>query len=85
PPGYPAWQTIYHYIAAVGYDTNARAVYIADPANFGGYQHYWLTVAKLASLVSPKGYAFAPGPAADDTAAIWADNLAQLLGPGPAV
>lgn len=84
PPGYPP-QEIYHYIALLGYDTEQRAVYVADPANFGGLQHYWLTVTKLASLIAPKGYSAAPGPAAAvDDSAIWADNLLQLLGPRPA-
>jgi Peptidase_C39 like family len=56
PPGYPSNQTIYHYFAVVGYDSEKREVYIADSANFGGNQHYWLTFDKLATLIPPKGY-----------------------------
>lgn len=57
PPGYPSNQTIYHYFAVVGYNAEKRTVYIADSANFSGYQHYWLTLDKLATLIPPKGYA----------------------------
>lgn len=56
PPGYPADQTIYHYFAVVGYNTEKREVYIADSANFSGNQHYWLTFDQLATLIPPKGY-----------------------------
>lgn len=56
PPGYPSNQTIYHYFAVIGYNPDTRQVYIADPANFGGNHHYWLTFDQLASLVPPKGY-----------------------------
>ena len=56
PPGYPSNQTIYHYFAVVGYNAETRKVYIADSANFSGYQHYWLTLDKLATLIPPKGY-----------------------------
>ncbi|MGW3545902.1 C39 family peptidase [Nocardia niigatensis] len=83
PPGYPSNQTIYHYIAVVGYDDHTRAVYIADPARFGGLEHYWLSVRMLAGLIAPKGYAAAPIAGHDD-AEIWRDNLIQLVGPGGA-
>ena len=56
PPGYPSNQTIYHYFAVVGYNSEKHEVYIADSANFSGYQHYWLTLDKLATLIPPKGY-----------------------------
>ena len=56
PPGYPS-STIYHYFAVAGYDASARKVYIADSANFGGNQQYWLTFDQLATLIPPKGYA----------------------------
>jgi hypothetical protein len=56
PPGYPSNQTIYHYFAVVGYNTEKREVFIADSANFSGNQHYWLTLDKLATLIPPKGY-----------------------------
>jgi hypothetical protein len=84
PPGYPNY-TIYHYIAVVGYD-DVQGVYVADPANFGGYQHYWLSVDKLASLIAPKGYTCAPtgappAPNEDDDDAAWLPILTQLIGP----
>ncbi|HEY5923233.1 MAG TPA: C39 family peptidase [Kofleriaceae bacterium] len=56
PPGYPSNQTIYHYFAVVGYRRDEREVYIADSANFGGNQRYWLTFDQLATLIPPKGY-----------------------------
>lgn len=56
PPGYPSNQTIYHYFAVVGYNSEKQEVFIADSANFSGYQHYWLTLDKLATLIPPKGY-----------------------------
>ncbi|MET7640859.1 C39 family peptidase [Streptomyces sp. NPDC005438] len=57
PPGYPSDQTIYHYFSVIGYDDANRTVLIADPANFGGNQIYWLSFDQLASLIPPKGYA----------------------------
>ncbi|MFE3196274.1 C39 family peptidase [Nocardia sp. NPDC059240] len=62
PPGYPPGQTIYHYIALVGY-RDGGDVYVADPARFGGYEHYWLSLDQLASLIAPKGYAAVPAGA----------------------
>ena len=59
PPGYPSNQTIYHYFAVVGYNSEKREVFIADSANFSGNQHYWLTLDKLATLIPPKGYSSA--------------------------
>ena len=57
PPGYPPDQTIYHYFTVIGYDSEQQTVHIADPANFGGNQLYWLSFEQLASLIPPKGYA----------------------------
>ncbi len=56
PPGYPN-TTIYHYFTVIGYNPLTSQVYIADPANFGGYQQYWLSFDQLATLIPPKGYA----------------------------
>jgi hypothetical protein len=56
PPGYPDY-TIYHYFTVFGYDPVDRTVTIADPANFGGNQIYWISFDQLASLIPPKGYA----------------------------
>jgi len=55
PPGYPN-TTIYHYISVTGYNPQTRQAYIADSANFGGNQEYWLTFDQLATLIPPKGY-----------------------------
>jgi hypothetical protein len=55
PPGYPNY-TIYHYIALVGYDKSNMTVYIADSADFGGNQMYWLTADQVSTLIPPKGY-----------------------------
>ncbi|WP_051179658.1 C39 family peptidase [Nocardia concava] len=84
PPGYPANQTIYHYIAVVGYDDRDRRAYVADPARFSGIEHYWLSMPWLASMIAPKGYAAAPAAGTGDTA-VWRDNLLQLVGPGGAL
>ena len=56
PPGYPNY-TIYHYFTVIGYDSSDMTVKIADPANFGGNQIYWLSFDQLATLIPPKGYA----------------------------
>lgn len=61
-PGYPNY-TVWHYIAVVGYDTDKDLVYLADSARFSGYEHYWVSTAKLASLIPPKAYASLPGTA----------------------
>jgi len=55
PPGYPN-RTVYHYFTVIGYNPLTAQVYIADPANFGGYQQYWLSFDQLATLIPPKGY-----------------------------
>ncbi|OXM51638.1 C39 family peptidase [Amycolatopsis alba] len=55
PPGYPNY-TIYHYFTIIGYNSDNMTVKIADPANFGGNQIYWLTFNQLATLIPPKGY-----------------------------
>ncbi|PWJ24924.1 peptidase C39-like protein [Branchiibius hedensis] len=56
PPGYPSDQTIYHYFTIIGYNPDLKQAYIADPANFSGNNHYWLSFEQLASLIPPKGY-----------------------------
>ncbi|GLY64890.1 hypothetical protein Atai01_15090 [Amycolatopsis taiwanensis] len=57
PPGYPSNQTIYHYVAVVGYNSADGTVHISDPARFSGIEDYWLSLDHLASLIQPKGYA----------------------------
>ncbi|AXQ53050.1 lysin A [Mycobacterium phage Rando14] len=80
--------TVYHYVAAMGYDDAApgvgRAVWIAD----SGFQPqgYWISFDQCASLIPPKGYAYADvdapgGPAAPvDADAQAADVLMRLMG-----
>ena len=55
PPGYPN-TTIYHDFAVIGYNPTTRQAYIADPADFGGHEEYWLSFDQLATLIPPKGY-----------------------------
>lgn len=69
PPPYMKWVTTYHYVAIMGYDDTpgARAVWIADPANFGGITGFWCPLegrGSISSLIPPKGYCFADLPAA---------------------
>ena len=49
--------TVYHYMSVMGYDDASRAVWIAD-SGFSPYG-YWMSFDQLATLVPPKGYAFA--------------------------
>ncbi|MEE6177873.1 C39 family peptidase [Mycobacterium sp. 050134] len=53
--------TIYHYVAAMGYDNTpgAEAVWIAD----SGFQPfgYWCWFDQVTSLIPPKGYTYAAG------------------------
>ncbi len=60
PPGYPN-RTIYHYVALIGYNPDTWEIYVADPANFGGYRQYWLKFDQVATLIPPKGYSSLPG------------------------
>lgn len=78
----PAYRggVVYHYVAVMGYDDGPlRAVWVAD-SGFAPYG-YWMSLAQLASLIPPKGYAAAPAVSAVEVS-VWADNLRQLLGPG---
>lgn len=51
--------TIFHYVAAMGYDNNPdlRAVWIAD-SGFRPYG-YWISLNQLITLIPPKGYTYA--------------------------
>ncbi|ASZ75442.1 endolysin [Mycobacterium phage Kimona] len=51
--------TTYHYVACMGYDDTpgARALWIAD-SGFWPY-NYWISFDQAATLIPPKGYAFA--------------------------
>ena len=57
-PQYGWGRTVYHYVAAMGYDDNpnARAVWIADSGfrPFG----YWCSFDQVATLIPPKGYTY---------------------------
>lgn len=87
PPGYPSNQTIYHYFTIIGYNVDTRQVYIADPANFGGNQKYWLAFDQVATLIPPKGYAAPASCARDAVGGRIADEYdalggcASVLGP----
>lgn len=85
--------TVYHYVAAMGYDDNPanRAVWIAD----SGFQPqgYWISFDQFSTLVPPKGYCYAnvvaapvvvaqpPAPKPDPVAALTArvDKLTDAL------
>lgn len=59
-PNYKGWNTIYHYVACMGYaqdDDGSRHFWIADPGfyPFG----YWISLEQVASLIVPHAYAFA--------------------------
>jgi len=54
--------TVYHYMTVMGYsDDDIRRVWIAD-SGFSPYG-YWMSFDQLATLIPPKGYTAAPGPA----------------------
>ena len=79
PPGYPN-TTIYHYFSVIGYDPSNRSAYIADPANFGGNQEYWLTFDQLATLIPPKGYTALADCARDAVVGLIAEKYDALGG-----
>lgn len=76
--------TVYHYMTVMGYDDEQRSVWIAD-SGFNPFG-YWLGFDQLATLIPPKGYAFAdvePAPAPVPPPAprgMDADALAQAMG-----
>jgi hypothetical protein len=49
--------TVFHYVSCMGYDADARAVWIADPGftPFG----YWCSFDQVATLIPTKGYCYA--------------------------
>ncbi|WP_197508002.1 C39 family peptidase, partial [Mycobacterium sp. 1245801.1] len=55
--------TVYHYVAIMGIDPDARALWIADPgfSPFG----YWISFDQMATLIPPKGYAYATATPAE--------------------
>jgi len=48
-----------------------RAVWVADSANFGGIQGFWISAWQAATLIPPKGFG-------------WASNAPVVTGPPPA-
>ncbi|QMU19358.1 C39 family peptidase [Gordonia rubripertincta] len=50
--------TVYHYVAAMGYDDATRSVYIAD-SGFRPFS-YWVSLNQCVSLIAGKGYAAYP-------------------------
>jgi predicted chitinase len=80
--------TTYHYVAAMGYKDDVpglgRAVWIAD-SGFRPYG-YWISFDQCATLIPPKGYAYADvdapgGPAAPvDPDSLAADILLRAMG-----
>jgi predicted chitinase len=77
--------TIWHYVTVIGYDTEARAVKLGDPG-FAPFV-YWITFDQLATLIPPKGYAFAavgappaPAPRPGLDAQVLADAMGNSLG-----
>ena len=81
--------TVFHYVAAMGYDDNPsqRAVWMAD-SGFNPFE-YWISFDQCATLIPPKGYAYAAveppaGPTGEDEMAGLTveehDWLAQLWG-----
>lgn len=87
PIGYGG-HTVYHYVAAVGYDDNfdgrgGRAVCIAD-SGFRPF-FYWVTLEQCVGLITPKGYCYAnTGSAAPPPAPVMstlprADRYALLI------
>lgn len=87
PSGYGS-RTIYHYVAAMGYDDDydgkgGRAVWIAD-SGFSPFG-YWITVEQCAKLIVPKGYAYASvAPAATPPPVAPSQPPAQLP-PAPVI
>lgn len=77
--------TVYHYMTVMGYsDDGPRRVRIAD-SGFTPYG-YWMSFDQLATLIPPKGYSAAPGPAepapapVPATTGLTAENLAAAMG-----
>lgn len=90
-PPYPRSSTTLHYASLMGYDDspNARAVWFADSAAFGGITGFWCPFdgpGSICSLITPKGYCYAaaptpaPAPAPDAVAPDAVAVLSQAMG-----
>lgn len=55
-PNY-GWNTVWHYVSAMGIDVDEKAVWIAD-SGFSP-QGYWISLDQCATLIPPKGYCYA--------------------------
>lgn len=82
-PPYLNYLTTFHYIAIMGYDDTpgARAVWIADSANFGGITGWWCPFegrGSISSLIPPKGYAYSQAVVAPTPPPVVVDRLAEL-------
>jgi len=70
--------TVWHYFTVMGYsDDGPRRVWIAD-SGFAPYG-YWLSYDQLATLIPPKGYAYAA--AARPETGLWDEIAGQFMGP----
>lgn len=78
--------TVYHYMTVMGYDdAGARSVWIAD-SGFSPFG-YWMSFDQLATLIPPKGYAYAevepvpaPQPQRQPERGLDAETLARAMG-----
>lgn len=82
-PPYPRSSTTFHYGSLMGYDDtpNARAVWFADSAAFGGVTGFWCPFdgpGSICSLITPKGYCYAAVPAPAATAPKPVDAVSVL-------
>jgi hypothetical protein len=75
--------TVFHYVAAMGYDDNphARAVWMAD-SGFNPFE-YWISFDQCCTLIPPKGYVYAAYEGEAEMSGLTAeehDKLMQLWG-----
>jgi len=86
PRGYGS-HTIYHYVAAMGYDDNydgkgGRALWIAD-SGFSPFG-YWITAQQACGLITPKGYCYASVAAAAAPPPVAPTQAPPVVVPAPA-
>ncbi|WP_062367895.1 C39 family peptidase [Gordonia sp. QH-12] len=81
--------TVRHYVAVMGIDEAARAVWVADPG-FSPFA-YWLSFDQLATLIPPKGWCVVaesvtatPAPPPAPQQGMTAETLAEAMGCSPA-
>lgn len=77
-PNY-GFNTVYHYVACMGYDDKDRSLWIAD-SGFRPFE-YWVSLDNAASLIPPKGYCFADQVIAKPKVrGLTADTLSAAMG-----